>query len=128
MSVTSQEAGRTFAADQVFRTLRTLIRCGTVALIFYWGFGALEALAGQDTKLSIALSLVFTVLAEIKFAIAIALTGLATAWAFLERTLRLRKVDSMQGRIKHLEGIIDPTRSSSGLTTRGTTNPQDRIR
>jgi Flp pilus assembly protein protease CpaA len=119
---------RAFATDQIFRTARTLIRCATVAVIFYWGFQALEVLAGQDTKLSIALSLVFTALVDIKFAAAISLAGGATAWAVLERRLRLQKVDNMQGRIKQLEQMIDPNRSSSGLTTEGRTNPKDRIR
>lgn len=119
---------RAFATDQGFRTVRTLIKSGTVAAIFYWGFQALQVLAGQDTKLSVALSLVFSVLVNVKFVAAIALTGGAMAWAVLERYLRLRKVDQLQGRIKQLEQMIDPNRSSSGLTTRGTTNPQDKIR
>src|ERR1700722_14618682 len=131
MSVTEDDVAakyKTFATDQVFRTVRTLIRCGTVAIIAYWAFQALEALAGQDTKLSIALSLVFTALVDIKFAAAVSLAGGTTAWAVLERRLRLQKVDSLQGRIKQLEQMIDPNRSSSGLTTQGQTNPQDRFK
>jgi Flp pilus assembly protein protease CpaA len=128
MSVTQHDVARSFATDQFYRTVRTLIRCTTVIVIFYFGFRALEVLAGQDTKLSVALSLVFTALADIKFAAAITLAGGTTAWAVMERSLRLRKVDNMQGRVKELEQMIDPSRSSSGLTTRGTTNPQDRLR
>jgi len=131
MSTTQEDPDgrfRAFAADQVFRTVRTFIRSGTVALIFYWGFQALEVLAGQDTKLSIALSLVFSALVDLKFAAAISLAGGAAVWAALERGLRLRKVDNMQGRIKQLEQMIDSNRTSSGLTTQGKTNPQDRIR
>jgi Flp pilus assembly protein protease CpaA len=127
MSVT-HDVARTFATDQFYRTVRTLIKCTTVAIIFYFGFQALEVLAGQDTKLSVALSFAFTALADLKFAAALSVAGGTTAWAIIERGIRLRKVDSMQGRIKHLEQMIDPSRSSSGLTTRGTTNPQDRIR
>ncbi len=127
MSAT-HDVAQTFATDQFYRTVRTLIKCTTVAVIFYFGFQALQVLAGQDTKLSVALSFAFTALADIKFAAAISVAGGTTAWAILERSLRLRKVDSLQGRIRQLEQTIDPSRSSSGLTTRGTTNPRDRLR
>lgn len=118
---------RTFATDQVFRTIRTLIRCGAFVIIAYLGFHALEALAGQDTKLSVALTLIFTALADFKFAAGLSLAGSATAWAVLERRLRLQKVDYMQGRVRELERMIDANRSSSGLTTEGKTNPRDRL-
>jgi hypothetical protein len=128
MSVPQHDVARTFATDQLYRTIRTLIRSATVATIFYWGFQCLQVLAGQDTKLSIAVSLVFSALADIKFAAALTMAGSTTAWAIMERTLRHRKVDSMQGRIRQLEQMIDPNRTSSGLTTQGKTHPRDRLR
>jgi hypothetical protein len=129
MSDTSDShAERMLVIDQVFRTVRTLIWAATFAFFSYMGFRSVEALAGQDTKLSVVLSLLFTALMDFKFAFAISLAGAGVAWGAVERTLRLRKVDQMQGRIKQLEQMIDPNRSSSGLTTRGTTNPRDRLR
>ena len=64
----------------------------------------LGAIAGKETVLAIKLSF----LADIKFAIAISLAGVASVWALAERGLRHRKVESMQGRIRELELAIDP--------------------
>jgi hypothetical protein len=114
--------------DQLYSTVRTLIRglCWVVAA--YFGFGAVKELAGQSTDVSLALSFVISALFEVKFVIAIALSGAACAWAAAERMLRHRKVEKLQGRIRELETAIDPDRSTSGLTTKGQTNPLDKRR
>jgi Flp pilus assembly protein protease CpaA len=114
--------------DQIYGTARTAIKSAAVVAIFYFAFQALETLGGQDTKLSIAFSLVFSAFAELKFALAIAGVSGTTIWAVAERKLRHRKVDYLQKRIKRLETAIDASRSSSGLTTTGQTHPGDLIR
>lgn len=93
--------------------------------IAYWGFECLQHMAGQSTIIDIALGLALHVLAKVEVAIAITLAGLATVWALAERALRRRKTDYMQGRIRELEQRLDPNRSTSGLTSRGKTNPRD---
>ncbi|QDM16569.1 hypothetical protein FNL55_11330 [Tardiphaga sp. vice352] len=114
--------------DQLYATIRTAIRSAATVAVFYFAFQALEALGGQDTNLSIAVSLVFSAFAELKFAIALAGISATTIWAIAERKLRHRKVDYLQERIKRLETIIDSGRSSSGLTTTGQTHPGDLIK
>ena len=94
----------------------------------YVGFGAIGLFAGQSTGVDLALSLVITALIELKFVFAIVLTGAACAWAVVERTLRHRKVEKLQGRIRELETEIDPEGSTSGLTQKGKTNPEDKRR
>ena len=44
------------------------------------------------------------------------LAFMTSSWAFAERYLRRVKVASMAHRLKELEKLIDPSRSSSGLT------------
>lgn len=44
-----------------------------------------------------------------------------------ERKLRRQTTERLTERNVTLEKLIDPTRTSSHLTTRGTTNPEDRI-
>ncbi|MCL2715640.1 MAG: hypothetical protein FWD68_13900 [Alphaproteobacteria bacterium] len=119
---------RTLMIDQGFRTLRTSIRASTVLFIFYWAFQAVEVLAGQATDVSIALSLALNALVTLKFAVALGVTMAAAGWAVVERYLRLRKVDYLQGRIRELERRTDPDRSTSGLTTSGRTNPKDKLK
>jgi len=117
------------AAQEVkekYRTARTGIRALGFVTVFYFGFRAIEAMAGQDTSISIALSLIFTAFSELKFFFALSLAGLLGAWGVAERYLRHRKVEFLQGRIKSLETTIDPQRTSSQLTIEGKTNPRDR--
>ena len=109
--------------SQIFSTIRTSIR--TVGWVFgaYFARQAIASLSGETTNLSVNGTL--SLLADFKFVVSIALTGAAFAWAAVERSLRHRKVEALQGRIKHLETAIDPKRTSSGLTAKGKTNPKD---
>jgi hypothetical protein len=128
LSGDARERLSTHETDQLYRTVRTGVRCLTTAFIFYYGFRSFETFAGEDTNLSIALTFVLRAFAELKTTVFIGLTGTCAAWAILERILRQRKVEYMQGRIKELEQKIDPNRTSSDLTPKGQTNPRDRIR
>ena len=109
---------------EIYATIRTGLRwAGAAACIFVSSY-VIEPLAGENTALSIAVSL----LADIKFAVAVSLAGGAVAWAAVERALRHRKTENLQGRIRELETYIDPDRSTSGLTPKGKTNPKDKVR
>jgi hypothetical protein len=114
--------------EQTYFTIRTGIRATAWAVSAYFGFGAIGQFAGQSTDEYLALSLVLNALVEIKFVVAIALAGAACAWGVVERSLRHRKVERLQGRIRQLETKIDPNRSTSGLAPMGKTNPKDRRR
>lgn len=83
---------------------------------------ALQPFAGETTVVSVALN----VLADVKFALTLSLAGGAAIWASFERLAKQRKTKYLQDRIIELETIIDPNRSSSGLTRSGGTNPRDR--
>lgn len=108
--------------DQLWRTVRTLIRSVAAVAGIYLAAKALAPLAGKETIVSLALS----VAADFKFAVSIVLGGIAAAWAVVERSLRHRKTEYLQARIRELETQIDSNRSSSGLTPKGKTNPADR--
>lgn len=112
--------------DQLYATIRTAIWAICIVTVAYFGFGALETFAGRSTEIDVALSLVLTALAELKFVAAISIALGGCGWAFIERMLRHRKVEYLQGRIKALETAIDPSRTSSKLTVQGKTNPSDR--
>jgi hypothetical protein len=51
------------------------------------------------------------------------------AWGYglRERRLRRQTTERFTQRNYKLEKLVDPNRTSSHLTTRGTTNPEDRI-
>ena len=111
-----------YRVDQRYKSLRTAIRTAGVVGAIWFGGEALAPLAGQNTALQLGLSLI----GDLKFTLAIALTGSAVAWGAVERHLRHKKTEYLQNRVKELEAQIDPNRSSSGLTTKGKTNPRDR--
>lgn len=106
--------------EEFYKTFRTGIRTLGVILGIYWGRDIVSALAGQWTRLDIQL------LADLKFALTLTLAGAAAAWACVERWLRHRKVERLQGRIRELETGLDPDRTSSGLTPKGQTHPKDK--
>src|SRR3546814_4250159 len=120
MSARERREGRRI--EQRYKTARTLI----LVLVFLgcvWVIGdAIGDLAGKETN--VAVSLLFSIFADLKFALSVALAGGMAAWAVVERWLRHRKVDRLQGRIRGLEKRIDPGRSTSGLTTKGQTHPR----
>jgi hypothetical protein len=63
--------------DQWYLTLRTAIRGGCTVLVFYLGFDALKTFAGESTRVELAISLLLSVLAEMKVAFWVSLAGAA---------------------------------------------------
>ncbi len=118
----SIQTEKLYEIDQTYTTIRYAIKYFSIAISIYFIGQALQPFAGQETFINIFISF----LADVKFAVAITLSGAACAWAIVERSLRRRKTDKLQGRIIELESLIDPDRSSSGLMTNGTTNPKDK--
>ena len=111
-----------YLAQQFFAFLRTSVICITVGICFTAMAQALILSAGKETIFKIALSFI----GDIRLSIAITLTGLATLWAIYERKTKQRTIGRLTARNKELELIVDPGRTSSGLTSAGTTNPKDR--
>lgn len=105
-----------------YKLARTAIRVGGCLLAVYLVRDQISIFAGTDTRVAFSVS----ILADVKFALALAGTVAATIWAVVERTLRHRKTEYLQDRIIALESSIDPQRSSSQLTRAGKTNPKDK--
>jgi hypothetical protein len=117
---------RLLRTNEQYRTLRTLIRtCGWCVALFVF-YKIVTALAGQTTNVSVVMRLVFVALADFKIAVMVGLTGLACAWAAIERLMRQRLASRLGSRNAELERMIDSNRTSSGLTAGGRTNPRDR--
>ena len=108
--------------EERYRTVRTLVKAVSWVGAVYLAREIVQVLAGETTRLVFELS----VLADVRFALTLTLAGAATTWAIVERVVRHRKVEQMSGRIKELETRLDPSRSSSGLTPKGKTNPKDK--
>jgi hypothetical protein len=75
---------------------------------------------------SVVMRLVFVALADFKIVVMVGLTGVACAWAAVERVMRQRLAARLGSRNAELERMIDSNRTSSGLTAGGRTHPRDR--
>jgi hypothetical protein len=122
LSAGARERVALLRVDRFYRTARTLIRAGGGCFAVWCLYLSIDSIAGKTTAFSVGLSLLW----DIRLVLAFSIAGSAVLWATAERWLRHRKVEFMQGRIRELELTIDSKRSTSGLTTKGRTNPRDR--
>ena len=111
--------------EGVGQVLSSLIRWGAIVLIARYGYLSIASLAGQNTLADIGIDL----LSNIKVSVALSWVAGAGGLAYGVRQKKVRKdtVERLQGRIKELETGIDPNRSTSNLTHRGDTRPEDKI-
>jgi len=104
--------------------LNNLIRVGGLVWISYFIYQTVAVLAGTTTTADIGIRF----LGEVKISNALAWMfgagGVAYGWS--QRELRKKTVERLQGRNQQLEMQIDPNRSSSRLTLRGDTRPEDK--
>jgi hypothetical protein len=102
-----------------------IIPWGSLVLIFLFGYLGLEQLAGRITLAKIGIS----ILGDLKLPQVLSyLFGAGgVSYGVNEARLRRKKTQEMSSHITNLEKVLDSKRTSSGLTTRGTTRPEDRI-
>ena len=110
--------------EGVVQISSNLFRWGAIVLIARYGYLSIESLAGQNTLADIGINF----LSNIKVSVALAGAAGAGGLIYGERQRKLRKntVERLQGRIRELETKIDPNRSTSDLTHRGDTRPEDK--
>jgi len=100
-----------------------LIRWAGVVLIARYGYLTVHDLAGQATTADIGIKLLTDV--KISEALAWLLAGGGILYGRQQRKLRKDTVERLQERNRNLERTIDPKRTSSDLTPRGETRPED---
>ena len=81
------------------------------------------AFAGRETKADILL--VFLADAKIRLTVYLLTVSASLAFGWRQRSLRLAAIETMGNRISFLEAEIDERRTSSRITRRGTTRPED---
>lgn len=126
--------------DREARYLRRFSRSESLASVgragFKWGGLAyialqakqsIEALAGESTLADIGVQLDVGANLPLSTLIAWAVALIAVGYGLKQRELRRDSVERLQTRIQDLEKGRDPRRSSSGLTPRGTTRPEDEL-
>ena len=104
--------------------LRSIPWATAVVILGWCTRDVLIAFAGQSTKADVIVQLIAD------FRLAVVLPWLLAAggvgYGVRQKQLKEKAVQRLTRRPHELEKIIDPERTSSGLTPRGRTNPEDR--
>jgi uncharacterized membrane protein len=103
----------------------SLIRWGAIVLIARYVYLSISTLSGHSTFADIGINFLASV--HISVAIAWGASVGGVLYGVNQRKLRKDTVEHFHGRIKELETMIDPSRSTSNLTPRGDTRPEDKL-
>ena len=110
--------------EAISKALDQLIPGAVILTIVYFGiYRTAHELAGRETFATLGISL----LADVKQDEIRAYVAAIVGWIFGVNALRLRRntTERLTIRIQELEQRIDPNRTTSGLTPRGQTPPED---
>lgn len=100
-----------------------LIRWGALVLITRYAYLSIEAMAGKETFAGFFVNFLGNF--DVSMALSWVVGGTGFLYGARQRSLRRDAIERLQGRITHLEKQIDPRRSSSNLTPRGDSRPED---
>lgn len=115
--------GQANVSESIVTVLTHLIRWGGLVAIAYYMTQSIDALAGEETTSNIMISLITDLNMNQYLAYALGVGG--TGYGFLQRKLKRDTIGRLQERNKALEKQQDPGRSSSKLTNKGLTRPED---
>jgi len=110
---------RLFLISRGFELLKEIIRAAILISGFYFAYLAIAELAGKQTEALLAFH--YFISRDNDYALPWIISFASLLYAGMQRRLRLKKTQEMQGYIQELELKIDPNRTSSGLTTTGQT-------
>ena len=116
---------RSRIAEGVIQVSNNLIKYGALVWIFHEIYLMIESLSGKTTLADIGVSF----LGNLKISVAVAWVSciVGIIYGLKQKKLRKDTVERLQTRITELERELDVKRSSSNLTKRGDTRPEDRI-
>lgn len=108
--------------DTVSELIKEAMKWGSLVTIAYFGYMSVEVLAGSTTSANIGIR----VLGSLTFnrGVVALLTGSGWAYGLGQRSVRRKNIERTVPAKNELERLIDPNRTSSNLTSRGTTPPR----
>lgn len=111
------------AVDGIVVVLQSAIRWGSIVAVAWFTRLAIGDLSGETTLADIGINFLGKV--EVSVALAWTVGALGGYYGYRQRKLRRDTVERLQDRNKELEKRIDLNRTSSRLTKRGDTRPED---
>jgi hypothetical protein len=109
--------------DAIVSVFGMLLKFSAIVLCVRYGYFSVVALAGKSTFADVG----FRILGNLKISEGISYifgTG-GIVYGVGQRQLRRRNIERIVPLKNKLEMILDPKRTSSGLTSKGTTRPED---
>lgn len=123
-------------AENIASIINTLIRWGGVVATTFFVFRSIAVLSGKETNANINLSTVLSIITSNAankssfswgiFSLVEFLVGCGgIAYGIRQKRLKQRYIAYRSQRYEYLEKRIDPKRTSSMLTSKGDTRPED---
>lgn len=111
--------------DAIDANFRLLIKWGVLGLIAFFAYRSMVVLAGKTTLADIAVRF----MADIRMGstIGYVVGGGGLLYGRNQKRLKERAILNLSPKLVEREMALDPERSSSGLTPRGRTRPEDEI-
>jgi hypothetical protein len=110
--------------DIINSAIQMAIKVGGLVGIFAIIGSTLRVMTGRETVLNIAIQIVATMKLSSKISYALGLAGVA--YGLRQRRLRRSVIERMSEHQRKLEQSLDQGRTSSEITLKGTTRPDDR--
>jgi hypothetical protein len=110
--------------DGLFALLRTVAIVVPVVFIASYARDVLIAFSGKETVANLALTFLVNLKADRWFAYLFGVGGVG--YGVVQQQLRRRNIKRMTGHNAEVEKRVYPRRTSSGLTPKGKTRPEDR--
>ncbi len=113
--------------ESITSVVRTAIQYGFIYLSVKVIYEIVVAVAGKETNAHIAISFLSKVLINGEINTTLNLSGwvIGLSFGYYQLQARRKDVARLTARNTELEKIIDPSRSSSNLTSTGSTRPED---
>jgi len=104
--------------------IKSLPWCGALVFVAWFARDVLVAYAGQTTSANVVVQL----FADFRIAVLLpwAVGAGGIIYGIRQKHLKEQAIERLTKRTHELERIVDPARTSSGLTPRGRTRPEDR--
>jgi hypothetical protein len=110
--------------DIVNSTIQTTIKVAGFVVVAWILSASLRILAGKQTILNVAMQVVASLGLSAKISYALGITGVV--YGLRQRHLRRLTIEKMSGHQRKLEQALDQKRTSSEITLKGTTRPDDK--
>jgi hypothetical protein len=109
--------------EGIFSTIKALLKYGSIVLIVRYGYYAVLALAGKQTFADVGFRILGNVQISHNICYLVATGGIL--YGVGQRTMRRRHIKRVDSLKNNYERMLDPRRTSSGLTHTGQTRPED---